>query len=206
LIKNIIFDLGDIFMNLNKGALTEGILKYGGSLDLFPELIKLNESFEVGNLTAKEFINQLINVFPKATNGEVINIWNTMLLGIPEYRLLFLDNLAHQNNKRLFLLSNTNPIHIKHIEEQMGLARFNQFKHCFEKFYLSHEIKLRKPSLAVYDFVLEENDLSAKNTLFIDDSKANTDAVENLGIKCWNLLVGEEDVVNLFSKFPEYFS
>ncbi|MCJ7468363.1 MAG: HAD-IA family hydrolase, partial [Maribacter sp.] len=65
---------------------------------------------------------------------------------------------------------------------------------------LSHEIGLRKPDREIFQFVLDDNGLIAEETLFIDDSKENTDAASALGLHCWNLRVGQEDIIELNSK------
>ncbi|MFD0778225.1 HAD-IA family hydrolase [Flavobacterium myungsuense] len=57
---------------------------------------------------------------------------------------------------------------------------------------------MRKPDEAIYNFVLKQNELTPRNTLFVDDKKANTDSAKALGIQVWNLQVGQEDVVDLF--------
>ena len=61
-------------------------------------------------------------------------------------------------------------------------------------------IALRKPNADIFNFVLQENNLNAEETFFIDDTKENTDAAEKLGIKCWHLQVGKEDILNLKSR------
>ena len=80
----------------------------------------------------------------------------------------------------------------------MGLERFKRFKNCFEVFYLSQEMKMRKPNADIYEFVLNENELNANETFFLDDTE-NTDAASKLGIHCWNLQVGKEDVLETLS-------
>lgn len=200
MIKNIIFDFGDIFINLDKEVIFREIEKFGGSVDLSPELLKLNESYEVGHISSEHFIEQLVKVYPKASAIEIEHIWNSMLLDFPDYRLKFLESLASENKYSLFLLSNTNALHITYVEEKIGFEKFNRFKNCFEKFYLSHEIHLRKPNAEIYEFVLNENGLEAEETFFIDDTKENTDAAEKLGIACWNLQVGREDIIHLKNK------
>lgn len=82
----------------------------------------------------------------------------------------------------------------------MGRDKYNRFKSCFEKFYLSHEIHLRKPNAEIYQFVLDENGLNPTETFFIDDTVENTDAAKKLGIDVWNLIVGQEDIIQLKSK------
>jgi len=200
MIKNIIFDFGDVFINLDKQIIFREAEKFGGSLQLTSEIMKINNDFEVGAISPDEFISALQNVYPKATPKEIETIWNGMLLDFPEYRLDFITDLAEENNYRLFLLSNTNAIHIPHCEQKWGSEKYNRFKNCFEKFYLSQEIQLRKPNAEIFEFVLNNNGLKAEETFFIDDSKENTDAAAKLGIRCWNLQVGQEDVIDLKTK------
>ena len=200
MIKNIIFDFGDVFINLDKEVIFREIEKFGGGLELSPEILVLNESYEVGRTSSEDFVNQLATIYPQATSTEIIAIWNCMLLDFPEYRLEFIENLSKENNYRLFLLSNTNALHITHVEEKMGAEKFGRFKKSFEQFYLSHEINLRKPNAEIYEFVLHENGLKAEETFFIDDIKENTVAAEKLGIHIWNLQVGSDDIIHLKDK------
>lgn len=196
MIKNIIFDFGDIFINLDKEIIFREIERFGGSKELSSEIMDLNKSYEVGAISSKKFVNDLATVYPKASREDIIKIWNGMLLDFPYQRLEFITKLAEENTYRLFLLSNTNDLHIKHVSETMG-SKFADFRNSFEKFYLSHEIHLRKPNAEIYNFVLQENGLKAEETFFIDDTKENTDAAEKLGIHCWNLKVGTEDIIDL---------
>jgi len=200
MIKNIIFDFGDIFINLDKQIIFREAANYGGSFKLTPEMQKINNDFEVGAISPAEFISKLQHIYPKATRAQIENIWNGMLLDFPDYRLEFIENLSAEKKYRLFLLSNTNAIHIPHCEQKMGTEKFNRFKNSFEKFYLSQEIKLRKPNTEIFEFVLNENGLKAEETFFIDDTKENTDAAEKIDIHCWNLQVGKEDIIDLKSK------
>ncbi|MDT7830642.1 HAD family phosphatase [Pricia sp. S334] len=200
MIKNIIFDFGDIFINLDKQVVHRELEKYGGIPELSPEILALNDTYEVGGISSEEFIEKLGEVFPESTSKEITRIWNSMLLDFPDERLHFIETLAKEGDYRLFLLSNTNALHIPHVETIMGSEKFNRFKNAFEKFYLSHEIKLRKPDAEIFEFVLGENGLKAEETFFIDDTKANTEAAEKLGIRSWHLQVGKEDIVELKSR------
>ncbi|MFK7812289.1 MAG: HAD family hydrolase [Maribacter sp.] len=200
MIKNIIFDFGDIFINLDKQIIFREIERFGGNPILSPEVLSINMDYEVGKISSDHFVSQLAKVYPQATSEDIKGIWNGMLLDFPDYRLEFIEAMARENNYRLFLLSNTNALHIEEVDKIMGTEKFNRFRNSFEKFYLSHEIHLRKPKADIYEFVLEENGLKAEETFFIDDTKENTDAAEKLGIKCWNLKVGQEDIIDLKSR------
>ena len=198
MIENIIFDFGDVFINLDKEVVFREMQHYGNAL-ITPELVALNDAFEVGQIDPKTFIEGLQTSFPMASPEKITDIWNSMLLDFPNSRLEFLEALAEEKQYRLFLLSNTNALHIPHVQKIMG-AKYNRFKSCFEKFYLSHEISLRKPNREIFQFVLDENGLTPSQTLFIDDTEENTEAAEQLGINTWNLKVGQEDVVQLKSR------
>ena len=76
---------------------------------------------------------------------------------------------------------------------------YNEFKSCFEVFYLSHEMNLRKPNANIFEFVLTKHQLNPKDTLFIDDTKENTDAAAELGMQVWNINPEKDDVIELFT-------
>ncbi|MEE9363330.1 MAG: HAD family phosphatase [Cellulophaga sp.] len=198
-IKNLIFDFGDIFINLDKSAIFRELKKLGLT-SFTPKLEQIAISYEKGLISSDLFIQKIKEIIPNTTTEQLIYSWNAIILDFPENRLEFLEKLSQESNYRIFLLSNTNALHIEQVILNMSLERFNRFKNCFEQFYLSHEIHLRKPDADIYQFVLDNNSLNASETLFIDDMKENTDTAKTLGIKTWNLLVGMEDVVNLKSK------
>jgi FMN phosphatase YigB (HAD superfamily) len=202
MIKTLLFDFGDVFLNLDKEA-TARELKKLGAKEFTPEMQLLNDQFEKGAITSAEFVNKYKNWFPKISDQELINAWNAILLDFPEHRILFLEQLAASKEYRLLLLSNTNEIHINWVKE--NIPSFGRFKNCFEKFYLSHEINLRKPDASIYEFVLKDNQIHPENIFFIDDTKANTDAASSLGFKTWNINPEKEDITDLFIKYSHLF-
>ncbi|MEH6771409.1 HAD-IA family hydrolase [Maribacter arcticus] len=194
MIKNIIFDFGDIFINLDKQAPLMEMSKFGLT-QMTPELDAIFKDYEMGLMESDTFINALQSIFYDASRAQIIAAWNSIILDFPEERLTFIEQLKKENRYRLFLLSNTNDLHIEQVRRSMGLERFKRFQNCFEQFYLSQEMKMRKPNSNIYEFVLHENNLVANETLFIDDSKENTLSASKLGILCWNLQVDKEDVL-----------
>ena len=197
MIKNIIFDLGDIFINLDKEGLHDA-LKNLGIKEWNSELNELNEAFEKGECSRDYFLTG-IQKYTENKNWEEIKIsWCKILGDFPIHRLDFLEQL--KPTYRLFLLSNTDAIHIAHFQKTFGTEFYNRFYNCFEKVHFSFEIGLRKPQPEIYTQVLTENNLIAAETVFVDDKKENTDAASQLGIQVWNLKVGDEDVTELFEK------
>lgn len=197
MINAIIFDFGDIFINLDKQATIDG-LKNLGLQEWNEDLDQLNIAFEKGEISRESFLAGIQKHIPNASIDEILKAWNAVLLDFPLYRLEFLQMLS--NKYRLFLLSNTDAIHIKNFEHKSGISFYSDFYQCFEKVYFSFEIGMRKPDTSIYNYVLNKHELQAKRTLFIDDKKENTDAALSLGINVWNLQVGQEDVVDLFTK------
>jgi len=197
MIKTIIFDFGDVFINLDK----EGAMK--NALNLFEidefseEMNAVNILYEQGLIDTEEFLEFYTENFSDVTKEEIIDAWNYIILDFPKHRLEFLKTLKEEQNYKLILLSNTNDLHISHIKEDVLF--YEGFKNCFDAFYLSHEIQLRKPNTNIFEFVLKQNNLKAEECLFIDDTKENTDTASKLGMHVWNNNPKTEDVVNLFT-------
>jgi putative hydrolase of the HAD superfamily len=197
MINTIIFDFGDIFINLDKKATIDSLKNLGLS-QWNEDLDQLNLQFEKGKISQENFLLGIQKHIPNATIDEILTAWNAVLLDFPLYRLEFLQNLSEKY--RLFLLSNTDAIHIETFERESGVSFYSDFYQCFEKIYFSFEMGMRKPDAEIFNYILRKHELSAKRTLFVDDKKENTDAAFSLGMQVWNLQVGKEDVVELFSK------
>ena len=205
MIKNIIFDFGDIFINLDKPATRKGFERLFGTYELTPKLKDIYDSYEMGLMTSDAFKEALGNFFNTTNYDAIEQAWNAIILDFPDYRLEFIESLAQEKKYRLFLLSNTNALHIEQVIKNMSLDRYERFQQCFEKFYLSHEINLRKPNHDIYEFVLKENNLIAEESIFIDDTEENTTGASDLKINIWNLTPNKEDIIDLFSLQSKHF-
>lgn len=197
MINTIIFDFGDIFINLEKEKQIEAFRKLGlnGPNE---ELIAQNDLFEKGQITEMEFLESFLKFIPSASLEQIREAWNTIIGDFPLYRLEFLEKIS--GKYRMFLLTNTDEIHISRFEHNVGISFYTDFYNCFEKVFYSYEMGMRKPEPDIFTHILNKYDLSPKRTLFIDDKKSNTDAAEALGLHVWNLNVGKEDVVDLFQQ------
>jgi len=195
-IKTLIFDFGDVFINLDKqGAMQKALELF--EIDTFDaDIIETNELYEVGKISTAEFIQFYSTRFPQIKETHLVELWNCILKDFPSHRLDFIKKLAHQKEYKLILLSNTNDMHIDSIKSNVPF--FEDFKNCFDKFYLSQEVQLRKPNTDIFNFVLEQNNLIANECLFIDDTKDNTDTAKSMGFHTWNIDETKEDVTTLF--------
>lgn len=197
MIDTIIFDFGDIFINLNKQGTISGLQKLGLK-EWNAELDQLNLLFETGDISYDDFVAGFQKQLPNATIEEILEAWNAVLADFPSHRLDFLKELSKKY--RLFLLSNTDSIHINTFQNRSGIPFYTDFYNCFEKVHFSFEIRKRKPNAESFLHLINEHNLVPEQTLFVDDKKENTDAAAALGLHVWNLQVGKEDVIDLYDK------
>ncbi len=192
-IRNIIFDLGGVLIDIDIPRTESALQKLGIPAELSSYSCALtNELFlryEMGTITSDQLRQELREMSGAAFSDEAFDqAWCAMLLGIPADRV----HLLHRLNKeyRVFLLSNTSEIHSRQFErmflESAGLAMSD----CFEKRYYSFETGLHKPEAEAFMLILRENGLNAEECLFIDDTKPNVLAAEALGIKALHLEPG----------------
>ena len=192
--NNLIFDFGDIFINLDKNAVENNFKKLGLS-HWNEDLQANNRAFETGKIDENVFLMAIQNYLPNESLETIKEVWNSILNDFPLYRLEFLESI--KDDFQIFLLSNTDAIHIQRFRENVGEEFYHRFFNCFNKVYYSYEIEMRKPNKEIYEFVLKEQNLIANETLFIDDRLDNIKTAASLGIHVWCLQVGKEDVIDL---------
>lgn len=201
MIEAIIFDFGDVFIDLNKQAIDSEFRKLGLT-DWHDDLDALNKKYEIGKIDEFEFMQGFQKYLPNVELVDIRTAWNSILGDFPLYRLEFLQMIS--SRYRLFLLSNTDHTHIEKFEHKVGQTFARDFYSCFEKVYFSYEIGLRKPDENAFKYVINNHNLNPKKTLFIDDKKENTDVAEKLGLQVWNLRPGTDDVTQIFDKKITY--
>lgn len=199
MIRNIIFDFGDVFINLDKSATFRELQKLGYS-ELPDDLQNLFLQYETGTISSSEFLSKAGVFFPETKPGDLVSAWNAILLDLPLSRLEFLESVKSEGKYRLFLLSNTNELHIAHVEHTVGEDQFKRFKDCFEKVYFSYELLLRKPDPEIFRLILDNHMLQAEETLFIDDTAEHVASAKKLGLKVWHLNPEGEDIRTLKEK------
>lgn len=197
MIKALIFDFGNVFLNLDLEKAIQDTFELLEIESLSDELLSFNYLYEQGLITTEEFLEFYQDNFPKLSKQDLIDLWNFMLKDLPQHRLEFIQKLAAEKKYKLILLSNTNELHINWVKEH--IPTYETFKNCFDAFYLSHEIGLRKPDKAVFEFILSNNQLAAKDCLFIDDTKEHIIGASKLGIHTWNIDPKQDDITNLFT-------
>lgn len=203
MINTIIFDFGNVFVNLDIEAAHKYALETFQIESLSEEMLGFNNFYEQGLISTDEFLEFYSDNFPKLSKEELIDIWNFMLKDFPKSRLDFLKAIQHSSKYKLILLSNTNALHINYIKDHVSF--YEEFKNCFDAFYLSHEINLVKPNQDIFEFIINENELKAEECLFIDDNQDNINTANTLKIKTWHINPETEDVINLYEIKKDLF-
>jgi putative hydrolase of the HAD superfamily len=190
-VKNIIFDLGGVIINLNyqltrKAFENLGVANFN---DLYTQhhANPLFEQLEVGAIEPEAFYEALRQATGLTlTNSQIETAWNAMLLDFPVERLLWLDQIKNKYN--IYLFSNTNAIHYKAFTtiyaQTAPLVGLNpNFNHFFKTAYYSHTLKQRKPAVAAFEAVLQDANLDPAPTLFIDDTISNIEGAQKAGLQ-----------------------
>jgi putative hydrolase of the HAD superfamily len=190
-VKNIIFDLGGVLLNLNYHLTRKAFEDLGvQDFDAFYTQHKANplfENLEVGAIEPEAFYEALrATTGLNLTNTQLEFAWNAMLLDFPVERLAWLDQIKSKYN--IYLFSNTNAIHYKAFTsiyaQTAPMIDFNpDFNHFFKTAYYSHTLGKRKPAVAAFEAVLAKSGLDPAQTLFIDDTISNIEGAQKAGLQ-----------------------
>jgi putative hydrolase of the HAD superfamily len=191
-VKNIIFDLGGVFLNIDF-AITESAFKelgVNGFQNMFTQH-HANDLFiqlETGAITELEFYDAFrASSGVLLSNEQIKTAWNALLLDFRLPTLAWLETI--KGKYRIFLFSNTNQIHHNAFhasyQEQTGRDNFDGF---FIKAYYSQHMGMRKPDIAPFQHILLEQGLEASETLFIDDTIKNVLAAREAGMLSHHLV------------------
>jgi len=140
--------------------------------------------YEKGQITDEEFKAFLRGHFRIEASDEALHAaWNAMILDIPTERLNLLNKL--KEDYQLFLLSNTNNIHLQRVNEVFVPLNGEVLDDYFYQAYYSHQMGMRKPDREIYDKVIEDHQLNPETTLFLDDNKGNLEGAKSVGLQTY---------------------
>ena len=200
-IKNIIFDLGGVILDIDENIVYKELEKMGIStseLAHSKEFIDIMSKFDTGIYTAPTFRKKTKALLgqEKMTDQRFDAIWNAMLLDIPRERIEAIEKV--KKHYKIFLMSNSNVIHydlyVRDLQLRFG---YHEFDELFNKSYFSFAEHLEKPEPRFFELILDHEGLLPEETLFIDDTAANIEVAKSLGIKTYHIR-RDELVRNLF--------
>ena len=185
-IKNILFDLGGVILDINVQATLKQFYELGFPAELmqFPNSMTtdLYFKYETGKLNTEQFRNQIREAAGVEMSNQAFDeAWNAMLVRIPEERTSLLLSLSKRY--KLYMLSNTSALHVK-VFEKMYLDSAGESMHqVFDKIYYSYEIGWHKPDREAWEYVIKDAGIKAEETLFLDDNIHNIKASQELGFQ-----------------------
>lgn len=203
-VKTIIFDYGNVLMDIDISLTVEAFKKLGidrlNPEDIHPNNVGVFHAMEVGSASTQDFIDEMKNFSSnpeKISDEQIIDAWNALLLPFDKRIYDLLDDL--RQNHKVMLLSNTNKAHHDFFEAKLNRENptGRKFKSYFDNVFYSDELQMRKPEREIYQKVQDITGLDPLTTLFIDDNAPNLVEPKAMGWKVYNL-VKPEVVFDLF--------
>ena len=204
LIKNIIFDLGGVLLELDVQKTFDAFGEMGLTKEVMMDRYNREENFflqfEKGQISANEFRASLRKMIGNSVSNEKIDYaWNEMIRGFKKDTIRLLSDLS--GKYPLYMLSNTNEIHLPFYSEQFRDASGGiDLQKYFIKSYFSHIIGTRKPEPESFRYVLKDAGLEPKETLFIDDFEENCVSARKTGLVA-HQFKPEEDLKDVLEKY-----
>ena len=202
-IKNIIFDFGEVIINIDPSAVRKRMAGKGvhNVEELHARLLKDNmyDKLETGAISPDEFRTAIKNIVDvPVSDADIDDAWNAMILDIPRERMKFMTRLKSKYN--LYLLSNTNAIHWEYYDRYFqDTYDYPSLSTFFSRAWYSYLMGVRKPDPEIFRMALKDEQLVPSETIFIDDLEENVDAAARLGIIPCHLPEGKE-IMDLFDE------
>ena len=186
-IKNIAFDLGGVVIALSYEQAVRRFEEIGlkdarQHLDAFHQRGIFGD-LERGIISTEEFRIELGKLIGReVTYDECLYAWHGYVEYVPQKNLQMLLKLR-QLGYKVCLLSNTNPFMMQWAMSNEFDGNGHSMDYYFDNLYLSYKYKYMKPSPEILKIMLDGQQSSAEETLFIDDGQKNIEAAKELGMK-----------------------
>ena len=188
----VIFDIGRVIIRVN---LARSLEILGGRRGLSHEqaLRELEADsrwldWQEGRIAPKDWHKHISEKFPHLSISfdEFCETWNSVLDPQTILPDLLFERLAA--NCRLALLSNTDPIHVAHME-----AAFPFVPPCLScALFIVCHVGASKPVPLIYHHTLRAVDALPEEAIFIDDMRENVVAAASLGITSFHFTSADE--------------
>ncbi len=195
MIKNLLFDLGGVIMDIRRQNCVDAFKRLGmPDPDRFLGEYSQKGPFkalEEGSITPAEFREEIRRLIPRhVTDSEIDDAFSDFLIGIPAERLRQLREL--HEHYRLYLLSNTNPIMWHGRIAREFRKEGHDINYYFDGIVTSFEVKCLKPERKIFEAAARICNIVPEETIFFDDSKANLEAAAEVGFNTIWVAPGEE--------------
>lgn len=184
MIKNIVFDLGNVLVPIDYDATNNAL----SDLTTDPEEVQqdfnlLHEKYETGRISTSLFLNGVLRLAIQGTQArDVIAAWNAMLINVPDESLELIASV--RENYSVYILSNTNELHIDWVNKKLKqLYGISSFDDVVDGAFYSHRIQAKKPDSEAFEKIVESADIIPEESLFLDDLEENIRAARKCGFK-----------------------
>jgi len=183
--KNVLFDLGGVLIDIDvrrslkafAGLMGENSLVTAEGL-MGGHTSELIDQYQIGAISSDEFVQTILSQCPSGTTRQQIeDAWNAMVVTMSEEKKALLHELIQQG-KNVYVLSNTNDIHIRYT-----LAKWPELKQA-KRLFFSHEMGMSKPDPRCYELVIRETGIRPEETVYVDDLLPNIEAGRKFGFQC----------------------
>ena len=202
-IRNIIFDLGGVLLNIDPKKTIDAFGKLGMEQLVGDKGLSYDHEIfyqmEQGKITSEEFRNGVRQLLPKeVSDDEIDTAWTAMLLDFPKIRVELVKNL--RNDFKIYLFSNTNAIHVEKFHSIFRKQHEFEVSTLFDKDFYSNEIGYRKPSPESFKEIIRLSGINPEESLFIDDSFQNVESAIASGLKGFWLEPGQK-IEEIFQEY-----
>ena len=179
MIKNIIFDIGNVLLDFNPKIYVKSKVIEEKVEEIYKSIFQSDEwpMLDRGTISEEEAKINIIN--RNIENEELINLvfenWYDILMPI-ESSVEVLKKLK-QNGYKIYYLSNFHLAAFEHVIKKHGFFRL------FDGGVVSYKENLLKPEKEIYEMIIDRYNLEPCQTIFIDDMKENVDAAIKSGLK-----------------------
>lgn len=207
MIKNIIFDIGNVILNFK---ILEVLEKFTDNSDerqfIYEHIICSPEwlgfgLIDTGYITREEAINMAMDRTNHVNDFLIEKFWNSYNnYAFVDERVLDLIKQLKENHYNVYLLSNINPYTAEFVSKS-GLFDI------VDGYVLSYEVHQIKPYISIYKTLLNKYKLVSSECLFVDDRKENVDTANDLGILGENVLADDFlSIIKLLDKYDIRYS
>ncbi|NHJ24230.1 MAG: HAD family phosphatase [Candidatus Lokiarchaeota archaeon] len=182
-IKCIIFDLGDVIVNLDFSRFFNEVITPSPlnkpKTPIILEFFRQSDTYHQGKVTNEEFYTQACELLQicNLNQNEFFDAFNSIIAGLDLRVVEVIKKIRQFNKLKIMCLSNINASHWKYLKSQKW-----DIWDLFDEFILSHEIKLTKPDYKIFKYAIERAGCRPREILFIDDGLNNIRAARDVNI------------------------
>jgi len=204
MIKNIVFDLGGVIIDLDRDQAVRRFEQIG--VDDAEQLIDAYEQkgiflqLEDGSINTEEFCRKLREHTGKNLSFEdITHAWMGFIVDVPQYKLDYILKLREEY--KVYLLSNTNPIiQLQWAQTKRFTSAGRPLNDYFDTLYTSYEVGVTKPDRRIFEYMIQDSGMIPSETLFVDDGKSNIEVGRELGFQTY-MPLNKEDWRSAIDRF-----